>query len=72
MSGCPSTDRKAAVDAAEFLSSHWSFVSSLSQFVDAAFEIEMMPLAQNSRVGEQGRLSPQDEEEEEDEELTEV
>lgn len=72
MSGCPSTDRKAAVAVAEILSSHWSSVSSLSQFVDAAFEIEMMPLAQNSREGEQGRLSPQDEEEEEDEELTEV
>ena len=58
--------------AAETLSSYWLSVSSLSQFVDAAFEIEMMPLAQNSREGEQGRLSPLDEEEEEDEELTEV
>ena len=72
MSGCPSTDRKAAVDAAEFLSYHWSSVSSLSQFGDAAFEIEMMPLAQNSREGEQGRLSPQDEEEGEEVEQTEV
>ena len=57
---------------AEILSSHWSSVSSLSQFVDAAFEIEMMPLAQNSRVGEQGRPSPQDEEEGEEVEQTEV
>ena len=32
----------------------------------------MMPLAQNSREGEQGRLSPQDDEEEEEVELTEV
>ena len=32
----------------------------------------MMPLAQNSREGEQGRLLPQDEEEEEEVELTEV
>ena len=37
MSGCPSTDRKAAVDAAEFLSFHWSFVSSLSQIADAVY-----------------------------------
>ena len=36
-SGCPSTDRKVAVDAAEFLSSHWSFVSSLSQIADAVY-----------------------------------
>ena len=72
LSCCPRTDQKAAVAAAETLSSYWSSVSSLSQFVDAAFEIEMMPLAQNSREGEQGRLSPQDEEEEEEEEQTEV
>ena len=72
MSGCPSTDRKAAVAAAETLASDWSSVSSLSQFGDAAFEIGMMPLAQNSREGEQGRLSPQDEEEGEEVEQTEV
>ena len=34
--------------------------------------IEMMPLAQNSRVGKQGRLSPQDEEGEEEVEQMEV
>ena len=58
--------------AVETLASYWSSVSSLSLFGDAAFEIEMMPLAQNSREGEQGRLLPQDEEEGEEEEQTEV
>ena len=58
--------------AAETLASDWSSVSSLSQFGDAAFEIEMMPLAQNSREGKQGRLLPQDEEEGEEEDQTEV
>ena len=58
--------------AGETLALYWSSVLSLSLLGDAAFEIEMMPLAQNSREGEQGRLSPLDEEEEEDEELTEV
>ena len=56
----------------ETLASYWSSVSSLSLFGDAAFEIEMMPLAQNSREGKQGRLSPLDEEGGEEEDQTEV